>query len=154
MNNINEDSILRCNNKKSKLPGLSVIFMGLVIVGMAIVLIIDANNKEKNYVAAPAKVSTVDKLYEVGKPYYKVKYVYIVNDKKYYYNDPEKHFNDYDDVVTVKYNKNNPSDIYISGYYIYYIILCGIGVVVFILGIIKLISLINCIINLVFLNFP
>ena len=141
MDNMNEDSVLRFTKKKSKMPGISVIFMGLVIIGMAIVLIIDANNKEENYIAAPATVSTTDKLYEAGKPYYKVKYVYFVDDKKYYYNDPEKHFNDYDQVITIKYNKSNPSDIYISGYYIYYIILCGIGVVVFILGIIKLISL-------------
>ena len=141
MDNINEDSILRCNNKKSKLPGISVIFMGLIIIGMAVVLIMDANKKEESFVAAPAKVSTVDKLYEAGKPYYKVKYVYVVDDKKYYYNDPEKHFNGYDEVITIKYNKSNPNDIYISGYYIYFIVLCGIGVVVFILGIIKLIAL-------------
>lgn len=141
MENINEDSILKFAKKKSKMPGISVIFMGLVIIGMAVVLILDANKKEDSYIAVPATVSTVDKLYEAGKPYNKVKYVYVVDDKKYYYNDPVRHFNGYDQVITIKYNKNNPSDIYISGYYIYYIILCGVGVVVFILGIIKLISL-------------
>lgn len=141
MENINEDSILRNNTKKSKTPGISVIFMGLIIIGMAIVLILDANNKNKNYITIPATVSTADKLYEAGKPYYKVKYVYVVNNKKYYYNDPKKHFSGYDEIITIKYNKNKPSDIYISGYYIYYILLCGFGVVVLILGIIKLISL-------------
>ena len=141
MNNINEDIILRNNTNKSKTPGVSVIFMGLIIIGIALVLIIDANNKEKKYIAAPAKVSTTEKSYEAGKPYYKVKYVYVVDGKKYFYNDPEKHFSGYDQVITIKYNNNNPSDIYISGYYIYYILLCGFGVVVFILGIIKLVSL-------------
>lgn len=141
MSNIDENSVLRRSNKKSKLPGISVIFMGFIIIGMAIVLIIDANNKENNYISAPAKEYSAEKYYEAGKPYYKVRYVYKVNNKSYYYNDPEKHFNTYDEIITIKYDKNNPNDIYISGYYIYYIILCGVGVVVLILGIIKLISI-------------
>ena len=141
MDNINEDSILRNNIKRSKAPGISVIFMGLIIIGMAIVLIIDANNKEKNYISVSAKVFRTDKLYEAGKPYYKVKYQYIVNNKKYYYDDPKRYFDPYDEIIVLKYNKNNPKDIYISSYYIYYIIIGGAGVVVFILGIIKLLSI-------------
>ncbi len=141
MNNINENNILRNNIKHSKAPGISVIFMGLIIISIGIILILDANNKEKNYISVSSRVFQVDKSYEAGKPYYKVKYQYVVNDKKYYYNDPKKYFNSYDEVIVLKYNKNNPKEIYISSYYIYYIILCGIGVVVFILGIIKLISL-------------
>ena len=141
MDNINEDSILRLSNNKSKMPGIAVIFMGLIIIGMAIVLILDAGNKNKNYVTVSAKIFTTDKLYEAGKPYYKVKYEYIVNNKKYYYNDPKKYFDNPDDVIILKYNKKDPNDLYISSYYIYYIIFCGVGVVVFILGIIKLISL-------------
>ena len=141
MENINEDSVLRVNVKKSKMPGISVIFMGLIIIGMAIVLIIDANNKNKNYVAVSARVFRTTKAYEAGKPYYKVQYQYIVKNEKYYYNDPIKYFNGFDDIITIKYNKNNPSEVYISSYYIYYIILCGVGVIVLILGIIKLISI-------------
>ena len=141
MKNTNEDNILRNNIKLSKTPGVCVIFIGLIIIGIAIVLIIDANNKNKNYVSISAKVSSTDKLYEAGKPYYKVKYEYVVNNKKYYYNDPKKYFNNYDEIIVIKYNKNNPKDIYLSSYYIYYIILCGFGVVVLVLGIIKLISL-------------
>ena len=141
MDNINEDNILRNNIKRSKAPGIAVIFMGLIIIGISIVLIIDANNKDKKYITTSARLYTKDKLYEAGKPYYKIKYEYIANNKKYYYSDPTKYFNNYDEVIVLKYDKNNPKDIYISSYYIYYIIIGGVGVIIFILGIIKLISL-------------
>ena len=141
MENINEDSVLRVNVKKSKMPGISVIFMGLIIIGMAIVLIIDANNKNSTYIAVSANIYSSEKGYQAGKPYYKVRYQYIVNNKKYYYDDPVKHFERPDDVITLKYNKQNPKELYITSYYIYYIIGCGVGVVVLILGIIKLVSL-------------
>lgn len=141
MENINEDSILKNKVKRSKMPGISVIFMGLIIIGMAVVLILDANKKNENYVAVSAKVFRTTKGYEAGKPYYQVKYQYIVNNEKYYYDDPTKYFDDFDDVISIKYNKSNPSEVYISSYYIYYIILCGVGVIVFILGIIKLVSI-------------
>lgn len=141
MENINEDSVLRNNVKKSKMPGISVIFMGLIIIGMAVVLILDANEKNNSYIAVSANIFSSEKDYQAGKPYLKVRYQYIVNNKKYYYDDPEKHFERPDDVITLKYNKDNPKDLYISSYYIYYIIGCGVGVIVFILGIIKLVSL-------------
>ena len=139
MDNINEDNILRNNIKRSKAPGIAVIFMGLIIIGISIVLIIDANNKDKKYITTSARLYTKDKLYEAGKPYYKIKYEYIANNKKYYYSDPTKYFNNYDEVIVLKYDKNNPKDIYISSYYIYYIIIGGVGVIIFILGIIKLV---------------
>lgn len=141
MDNINEDSVLRNNVKKSKMPGISVIFMGLIIIGMAVVLILDANEKNSDYIAISANIYSSEKEYQAGKPYYKVRYQYIVNDKKYYYDDPVKHFETPDEVITLKYNTKNPKELYISSYYIYYIIGCGVGVIVFILGIIKLVSL-------------
>lgn len=141
MENINEDSILRVSVKKSKMPGISVIFMGLIIIGMAIVLIIDSNNKNSSYVAVSANIYSSEKGYQAGKPYYKARYQYIVNEKKYYYDDPVKHFERPDEVITLKYNTKKPNELYISTYYIYYIIGCGVGILIFILGIIKLISL-------------
>lgn len=138
--NIDEKSILLGNVKKSKVPSISIIFMGLIIIGMAAVLIIDANNKDKNYKTTAGTVNSTQKAYETGKPYYKVRYQYTVNKKTYYYSDPKKYFDGYDEVITIKYNKDNPKEIYISSYFIYFIALGGIGVVVLILGIIKLAS--------------
>ena len=137
---IDEKSILLGNVKKSKIPSISIIFMGLIIIGMAVVLIIDANNKDQQYKTTAGTVNSTQKQYEAGKPYYKVRYQYTVNKKTYYYSDPKKYFDGYDEVITIKYNKDNPNEIYISSYFIYFIVLGGIGIIVLIIGIIKLAS--------------
>lgn len=137
----NENEILKSHVKRRKGPHIFFLFIELIIIGLGIYFLIQANEKYKTYIVIGADFFSQEKVYEAGKPYYKAKYVYKVNDKKYYYDYPEKFEQTPDQVIQIRYNPQNPSDIYSEKQFLFFIIVIATGAILLFITIGILISI-------------
>lgn len=136
-----EEEILRNPKKRKKGPHIFFLFLELLIVGAGIYLFMQENEKDKTYKTIGADLFLTEKVYKAGKPYYKARYTYKIKNKKYYYNYPGITEQMPDQIIQVKYNPQNPSDIYTNNMMIITIIIISIGVISFFITIGILISI-------------
>lgn len=138
---INEEDVLKSHIKRRKGPHIFFLFIELIIIGLGTYFFIQSNEKYKTYTVIGADFFSQEKIYEAGKPYYKAKYVYKVNDKKYYYDYPEKFEGTPDQIIQIRYNPKNPNDIYSEKESLFFIIVIATGVVLLFITIGILISI-------------
>ncbi len=92
-----------------------LIFLIIVLIAVAALmgyLIYNENVKYNTYKIKAADLLETEKTNINGVSYYIGNYKYVVNKKEYYYKSPTLYSGAPDKIIQIKYNKNNPSDIY------------------------------------------
>lgn len=137
--NIQQPIIPSNNNKipkKEKGPKESLrnffmflIFVGIVIIGISIYLLIDNNKKYNTYIPMAADLISQEKVTKGGIEYYQGTYKYIIEKKEYFYKSKKLYSNTPDKIIQIKYNKSDPTTLYNEdASKLYFIILfSGIG---------------------------
>ncbi len=89
-----------------------IIIIAIAIAAFMGYLIYQESYKYRTYKTKAADLVDSSKTYVNGVSYYYGNYTYTVNKKQYYYTSNELVRGNPDEVITIKYNKKNPSDVY------------------------------------------
>ena len=137
-NNTQQEPIKK--KKKGRLKYVFLFLLGIAVIAGGIYLYKENVRKNETYVTIAADLYSSEKIYKAGKPYYKAVYKYIVEGEDYKYNYPEETETYPQNVIVIKYNAEDPSDVYNKDYDIYCIIISVIGAVLSTISIIVIIA--------------
>ena len=106
-----------------------LIFIGLILAAAATYLLVDDNNKYKNYIVTVADLIDYDKVEKGGLVYYRGNYKYKIKRKEYFYTPKELTQNTPAKIIQLKYNSKNPNKVYEKGAskYFFIILFTGLG---------------------------
>lgn len=140
-NTIDEDKILRVHRKVRKTPFILLFLLCIAIITFGVYNFLQSKDKYENYVVIGADLLRTEKKYQAGVPYYLGTYRYKVNDKKYDYNYPKRFDVKPDLVIQIRYNPDNPKELYNRNETLLYIGIAAGGVLIFLVTFGVLISL-------------
>lgn len=89
-----------------------LIFLGMIIIGVSIYLLVDDNKKYNNYIPMAADLISSEKINKSGIEYYKGTYKYIINKKEYFYQSKKLYSTTPDKIIQIKYNRKDPNKLY------------------------------------------
>lgn len=104
-----------------------LIFIGLILAAVATYLLIDDNNKYKNYTITVADLVDYDKVEKNGLIYYKGNYKYKIKRKEYFYTPKELSQTMPSKIIQLKYDPQNPNKVYEKNASTYFFILLFSG---------------------------
>lgn len=107
--------------KKSSRSKLRSFFIFLIIVGIIGIIIsscllIIEHQKYKNYISIAADFISSEKVYKNGISYNQPTYKYKVKGKEYFFKSNALYLNNPEKIIEVKYNPQNPNQIYHGEY--------------------------------------
>lgn len=106
------DDALKPKAKKKRTPYVIFLIIEIIIIGGLAYLISEDINKYNSYTIIGADLFNQEKVYKAGKPYYKARYIYKVDNKEYYYDYPSLYSSEPDQIIQIKYNAKNPQEVY------------------------------------------
>lgn len=128
------------NKKNGKLKYVFLFLIGILLTTGGIYLYKENQMKSNSYISIAADLYSTEKIYKAGKPYYEARYSYKVNDKEYKYDYPRATETVPQNVIVLKYNKENPTDLYNNDIDKYCLIVIIVGIAISILSIIVIIA--------------
>lgn len=108
----NNQNIEKTSKEKFRNFFIFLIFTGLLITGIAIYLLIDNNKKYNTYIPMAADLISMEKTYKSGIEYYQGTYKYVIDKKEYFYKYQKLYTQSPDKIIQIKYNKENPNELY------------------------------------------
>lgn len=130
-NQVDEDKVLRLHRKVKKLPFILMFLLCIGVIAFGVYMSLEEKNKYDNYVVIGADLFRIEKKYQAGVPYYLGIYRYKVDGKKYDYKSPQKYDGNPDLVIQIRYNPENPNELYNRNQSIMYIGITAVGVLLF-----------------------
>jgi len=111
-NTVDEDKVLRFHRKVKKTPFILLFLLCIGIITFGVYKSLQSKDKYKNFVVIGADLLRTEKKYQAGVPYYLGTYRYVVDNKKYNYSNPTRFEGKPDSVIQIRYNPNNPKELY------------------------------------------
>ncbi|MBP3840915.1 MAG: hypothetical protein IK997_02180 [Bacilli bacterium] len=140
-NIVDEDKVLRVHRKVKKTPFVLLFLLSIGIVAFGVYNFLQSKDKYNNFVIIGADLLRTEKKYQAGVPYYLGTYRYVVDGKKYDYNNPTRFEGKPDLVIQIRYNPDNPKELYNRNETLIYIGVFSLGIIVFLVTFGVLISL-------------
>lgn len=128
------------NQKRGRLKYFFLFLVGISLIIGSIYLYKENETKRSTYISIAADLYSTEKIYKAGKPYYKSRYSYTVNNKDYKYDYPRVTDKVPQSVIVLKYNKSNPEQLYNNDIDKYCIIATIVGIFLSIISIIIIIA--------------
>lgn len=88
------------------------IFLGIIVVGLSIYLLVADNKKYNDYIPVAADLIGSEKVDKNGIQYYIGTYKYIINKKEYFYQSKKLYSTTPDKIIQIKYDRKDPNKLY------------------------------------------